>query len=43
LAKKMDALFEKLELARDRSPLPLEPPDAHELETWLIETRRTRL
>ncbi len=42
-ARKMDTLFEKLELARDRSPLPLEPPNANELEAWLIETRKTRL
>lgn len=35
----LDDLFGRLEQARERSPLPEEPPNVAELEAWLIETR----
>jgi hypothetical protein len=32
--------FRKLELARERSPLPEEPPNTPELQRWLLDLRR---
>ena len=40
---RVDALFEALDAARDRSSLPSEPTNAAEIEAWLVEARRSRL
>jgi predicted nucleotidyltransferase len=38
-----DALFARLDIARDRSVLPEEPPNEPELRAWLLAVRRARL
>lgn len=40
---RVDALFERLDVARDRSPLPEAPPNEAELGAWLLSVRRARL
>lgn len=37
----LDAALDKLDRARDRSPLPPEPTNAAEIETWLVDYRLT--
>ena len=39
---RIDVLFERLDRARDASPLPEEPPHVGELRDWLVATRRAR-
>lgn len=36
-------LFARLDTARDRSPLPDEPPNVDEVKAWLLHVRRARL
>jgi hypothetical protein len=38
-----DALFARLDTARDRSLLPEEPTNESELRAWLLDVRRSRL
>jgi hypothetical protein len=39
---RVDALFTRLDRARDTSPLPEEPRNTNELRDWLVATRRAR-
>lgn len=39
---RIDALFLRLDRARDASPLPEEPPNANEMRDWLVAVRRRR-
>ncbi len=39
---RIDALFTRLDRARDASPLPEEPRNTSELHDWLVATRRAR-
>jgi predicted nucleotidyltransferase len=39
---RVDALFARLDAAREKSPLPEDPPNARELEDWLLGVRRLR-
>ncbi|HEX4516749.1 MAG TPA: nucleotidyltransferase domain-containing protein [Polyangiaceae bacterium] len=39
---RIDALFTRLDRARDASPLPEEPQNASEVRDWLVATRRAR-
>jgi hypothetical protein len=39
---RIDALFTRLDRARDASPLPEEPQNASELRDWLVAARRAR-
>jgi hypothetical protein len=38
----MDALFARLDEARDQSALPEHPPNEHELRAWLLGVRRAK-
>jgi hypothetical protein len=40
---RVDALFVRLDAAREASPLPDEPPNEPELAAWLLAVRRARL
>ena len=39
---RVDALFQRLDHAREHSPLPEEPPNVAEVEAWLLDVRRAR-
>lgn len=39
---RVERLFQMLDEAREASPLPEEPPNAAELEAWLLDVRRAR-
>jgi predicted nucleotidyltransferase len=39
---RVDALFERLERAREGSPLPQDPTNEGDLRAWLLEVRRAR-
>lgn len=41
--ERVEALFVRLDAARDQSPLPGEPPTRDELERWLVELRLAEL
>lgn len=40
---RVDALFARLDAARDASPLPETPPNEEEVRAWLLDARRRRL
>lgn len=39
---RLDGLFVRLEEAREKSPLPMEPPNEVDIRDWLLAVRRTR-
>ena len=39
---RIDALFGRLDRARDTSPLPEEPPSVSDVRDWLVAVRRRR-
>ena len=39
---RIDALFARLDGARDASPLPEDPPNTSEMRDWLVAARRAR-
>jgi len=39
---RIEALFARLDRARDSSVLPEDPPNVEELHDWLVATRRAR-
>jgi hypothetical protein len=42
-APRVEALFRRLDEARDSSLLPEQPPNEDELRAWLLGVRRSRL
>jgi hypothetical protein len=42
-SNRLDAVFDALDRARDRSPLPEAPPNERDLDAWLVATRRRRI
>jgi uncharacterized protein len=39
---RVEGLFTRLDQARERSPLPEEPPNEREVLEWLLAVRRAR-